>query len=368
MWSNFRRALGYFGLLLCCSFLVSPSFADDKAVSGGDEKVASVNGKVITQAELEREILNLSHRYSIQMQDATIPDDIESKALDSLITRELLYETSQKAQIKVEDSEVDANLQQAISRFPNKEAFESVLKRENVTEDELKSEIRYGLAIQKYIEDVYVSKTSVSDEESKTYYDSNPELFKHPEMVKASHILIRVDSQAEEAQKIEAQKKIEDIAKKLAAGEDFAELAKTYSECPSSSNGGDLGTFGQGQMVQAFEDAAFTLKPGEVSPIVETHFGFHIIKVSEKQPEGSFPLDQVKPQIQQVLTREKVQKLLEKDIENLKSKANIETFSSINEKPKIRSRISIEKCGGGSNKCSAALNLSYSESGNLFCT
>ncbi|MCU0615121.1 MAG: peptidylprolyl isomerase [Desulfobacterales bacterium] len=153
-------------------------------------------------------------------------------------------------------------------------------------------------------------------------------------MVKASHILIKLDPQADEAQKIEARKKIEDIAKKLSAGEDFAELAKNYSECPSSANGGDLGSFRRGQMVQAFEDAAFSMNPGETSPVVETHFGFHIIKVSEKQPEGTFPLEEVKPQIQQVLTREKVQKLLEKDIENLKSKADIETFPSTNEKPK----------------------------------
>jgi peptidyl-prolyl cis-trans isomerase C len=334
MWSNFRKALRFFGLLLCCCLLVSPSFADDKAISSGDEIAASVNGKMITRTELEREILNLSNRYSIQTQDSAIPDDIESKALDNLITRQLLYEASQKAQIKVDDSEVNENLQQAISRFPNKEAFDSVLKRENITENDLKSEIRYGLAIQTYVEDNYVSKTSVSEEELTTYYNSNPALFKHPEMVKASHILIRVDSQAEETQKIEARKKIEDIAKRLKAGEDFAELAKTYSECPSSSNGGDLGSFRRGQMVQAFEDAAFSLNPGEISPVVETNFGFHIIKVSEKQPEGSFPLDQVKPQIQQVLTREKVQKLLDKDIENLKSKADIETFSIIDEKPK----------------------------------
>jgi peptidyl-prolyl cis-trans isomerase C len=321
-------------MLSCCCFLVSPSFAEDKTVSGADEIAASVNGKVIKRAELEREILNLTHRYSTQMQNSTIPDDIESEALDNLITKELLYEASRKAQIKVEDSEVDKNLQQEISKFPNKEAFDSVLKRENITEDELKSAIRYGIAIQTYVEDMYVSKTSVLDEELKTYYDSNPALFKHPEMVKASHILIKLDPQADEAQKIEARKKIDDIAKKLTAGEDFAELAKNYSECPSSANGGDLGSFRRGQMVQAFEDAAFSMNPGEISPVVETHFGFHIIKVSEKQPEGTFPFEEVKPQIQQVLTREKVQKLLEKDIENLKSKADIETFPSTNEKPK----------------------------------
>jgi peptidyl-prolyl cis-trans isomerase C len=328
MGSNFKRIVWCSGLLFCF-FLISLSFADDKAVSNEEEIAASVNGKVITQIELEREILNLSHRYSIQTQDSSIPDDIESKALDNLITRELLYEASQKAQIKVEDSEVDENLQQAISRFPNREAFESVLKRENVTEDDLKSEIRYGLAIQNYVEDKYLSKATVSDQEIQTYYESNPGQFKHPEMVKASHILIRVDAQEDDAQKAEARKKIEEVTKKIAAGEEFAELAKTYSDCPSSSNGGDLGFFSRGQMVPEFEEVAFSLKPNEISPVVETNFGFHIIKVSEKQAEGTYSLDQVKPQIEQVLTREKVQKLLEKDIENLKSEADIKTFSKV---------------------------------------
>jgi peptidyl-prolyl cis-trans isomerase C len=333
MGSNFKRVLLCSGLLFCI-FVVSLSIADDKAVSNDEKIAASVNGKVITQTDLEREILNLSHRYSIQTEDSTIPEDVESKALDNLITRELLYEASQKAQIKVEDSEVDENLQQAISRFPNKEAFESVLKRENVTEDDLKSEIRYGLAIQNYVEDMYLSKTTVSDQEIQTYYESNPALFKHPEMVNASHILIRVDSQENGAQKAEARKKIDEVAKKLAAGEDFTELAKTYSDCPSSSNGGDLGSFSRGQMVPEFEEVAFSMTPGEISPVVETNFGFHIIKVSEKQPEGTYSLEQVKPQIEQVLTREKVQKLLEKDIENLKAKADIQTFSNMDEKKK----------------------------------
>ncbi|MCU0613855.1 MAG: SurA N-terminal domain-containing protein, partial [Desulfobacterales bacterium] len=89
MWSNFRSALKFFGMLSCCCFLVSPSFAEDKTVSGADEIAASVNGKVIKRAELEREILNLTHRYSTQMQNSTIPDDIESEALDNLITKEL---------------------------------------------------------------------------------------------------------------------------------------------------------------------------------------------------------------------------------------------------------------------------------------
>jgi peptidyl-prolyl cis-trans isomerase C len=329
MRTNLKKMLKCFLFFLCCLLLVSTSFAKDEEDADSATIVASVNGKEINQAELDREVVNISQRYSSQMQGLPVPDDIESKALDSLITKELLYEASRKAQIEIDDQQVDQNLQQAISRFPDKEAFDAVLKRENITVDELKSEIRHGLAIQKYVEDTFVSKATVSDDEIKSYYDSNQELFKHPEMVKASHILVSLNSDADDTQKAEARKKIEDLAKKIKEGKDFAELASAHSDCPSSSNGGDLGFFKKGQMVKSFEDAAFSMDPGQVSPVVETRFGFHLIKVAEKQPEGTYSLDQVKPQIQQMLIREKVQQLMEKDIENLKANAEIKTFKTL---------------------------------------
>ncbi len=324
---NFKKTIGYISIsLLCCFFLVLYSFAKDETESVKDKVVASVNGKEITQDDLDREIVNISHAYSSQMQGQSLPDDLESKALDTLITRHLLYKASQDAQIEVDEKKVDENIEQTIARFPDKETFESVLKQENVTLDELKLQIRHGLAIQTYVEDMFVSKATISDEEIKTYYDSNPDLFKHPEMVEASHILISFDAGVNDDQKAEARKKVEDLAKRIENGEDFAELAEMHSDCPSSSNGGDLGFFSKGQMVKPFEDAAFSLEPGEVSSVVETPFGFHIIKVTEKQAEGAFPQEQVKPQIQQMLTREKVQKLLEEEIENLKAKAEIKKY------------------------------------------
>ncbi len=325
MQKKFTKALKCFLFLLCCLFWTTACLANEE--TGGDSGVvASVNGKNITQDELDREVVNLSQRYSSQMQGMPVPDDIESKALDTLITRHLLYEASQKANIEVDEKKVDQNIEQAISRFPDKETFDSVLKRENVTMDDLKSEIRHGLAIQSYVEDNFVSKADVSDSEIQKYYESNPELFKHPEMVKASHILISLNNGADEDQKAEARKKIDALAKRIKEGEDFSELAKSHSDCPSSSNGGDLGFFKKGQMVKPFEEAAFTMKPGEISPVVETRFGYHLIKVEEKKSEGTYPLEQVKPQIQQMLTREKVQKLLEQNIEDLKANAQIRTF------------------------------------------
>ena len=108
---------------------------------------------------------------------------------------------------------------------------------------------------------------------------------KKPEQVKASHILVKVDAGADEAKKAEARKKIQEIQQKVKAGGDFEALATENSDCPSKAKGGDLGFFERGQMVKPFEEAAFALKPGEVSGIVETQFGYHIIKVQEKKDE-----------------------------------------------------------------------------------
>ncbi len=298
----------------------------EKASGAADQTAATVNGEVITQSELDREIQNVSHRMAQIMQGAPPPEDLKEKALENLINRQLLYEASQKAGVKIEDAEVEQKWENAVSRFPDKEAFEAVMKRENLTQDELKSEIRRGLAIQEYIEDQFVSKIEIPKEEIKEYYEKNPMLFKHPEMVKASHILIKSEEKDDEAKKAEARKKIEEVEKQVKEGKDFAELARTYSDCPSKDRGGDLGFFQRGQMVKPFDDAAFKLKPGEVSSIVETPFGYHIVKVIEKRPEGTYPLEEAEPKIKEFLSKQKTQEEVGEKLDELKEEAKIEKF------------------------------------------
>ncbi len=330
-------------VMLC--FFVRSSFAEEKAAGpdsgkaveekttvGGEEKAATVNGEVITQAELDREIKNIAYRMPQNMQGAPPMTDLREKALENLISRQLLLETSRKAGVKIEDAAVEEKLQNAIQSFPDKKTFEAVLKRENVTEGELKLEIRSNLAIQKYMEDEVKSKIEVSKEEVGEFYEKNPLLFKHPEMVKASHILIKTGEKEDDAKKAEARKKIEEVEKQVKEGKDFAELAKTYSECPSKENGGDLGFFRRGQMVKPFEDVAFSLKPGEVSSIVETQFGYHLIKVSEAKPEGTYPLEEVEPKIKEDLSNRKIQEMVAKKLDELKANAKIEKFVAMDDK------------------------------------
>ena len=151
-------------------------------------------------------------------------------------------------------------------------------------------------------------------------------MFKQPEQIKASHILIKVDAKADEAQKAEARKKIEEVQQKLKDGGDFAALAKEYSEGPSSAKGGDLGYFRRGQMVKPFEDAALALKPNEVSDIVETRFGYHLIIVYDTKPEQTLAYADVKDKISQRMKQEKIEKEAVQYVDKLKKDAKLEKF------------------------------------------
>ncbi|HIE07339.1 MAG TPA: hypothetical protein EYP64_04785 [Desulfarculaceae bacterium] len=162
--------------------------------------------------------------------------------------------------------------------------------------------------------DKLLTKAEVTDAEVTDFYEKNIERFKVKEQIKARHILIKVapDASAEEIEK--ARGETLEILAKVKSGSDFAELAKKFSQGPSNSMGGDLGWFGHGSMVKAFEDAAFALKPGEVSEPVRTRFGFHLIKTEEYKPAGTKKLAEVKDGIEKGLRIGAYPELLEKEV------------------------------------------------------
>ena len=238
------------------------------------DKVAVVNGVTISKDTYDRELDFFVRRAAPGGQQ--IPDvqmaQMKSEVLESLIDRELLFQESKKKGIQVKSDAVSDQLQKIQQRYPNKEEFQKLLSNMGLTESDVQAQIERGMAIQKLIDKEVTEKIKVSDEETKAFYDKNPQLFQQPEQIKASHILIKVQADAPADQKAEARKKIEDVQQKVKKGEDFATLAKTYSEGPSGPKGGDLGYFRRGQMVKPFEEAAFSLKPDETIEIVETQF------------------------------------------------------------------------------------------------
>jgi peptidyl-prolyl cis-trans isomerase C len=310
--------------LLAISF---PVWAEETKSSS--ENAAVVNGVVISQEEYAKELgfyLQRFSRQGVQLSKEQMTK-LKNDVLENLIEREILYQESQKSGIKIDKNKIDEQLSVIKKRFPSEKEYKNALSTMKISEDNIKNQIKRKLAINKLIDTKIAQKVVVTDEESKAFYNANPNLFKQPEQVKAGHILIKVEAGADEQKKTEALKKIKEVQKKLKGGQDFAMLAKEYSEDDTSSaKGGDLGYFTHGQMVKPFADAAFGMKPNEVSEIVKTQFGYHLIKVYDKKPEKILAYGEIKDMLTEHMRKEKTEKEAAKYIAELMKDAKIEKY------------------------------------------
>jgi peptidyl-prolyl cis-trans isomerase C len=304
-----------------------PALAEEAAPSS-DARAAVVNGTVISMADVDKEIENFQKQF--EQMGQTVDDakllDMKKNILGRMIDMELLFQESQKKGFTIDEDAAKQEMANIKQRFPNEDEFKKQIALSGRSEEDLLKDIMRGKAIEKLVEKEVGEKIVVSDEDVKKYYDDNPNFFKQPEQVRASHILIKVEPTAEEAEKAAAQLRIGEIKQKLDEGGDFAELAKEFSEGPSGPRGGDLNYFGRGQMVPPFEEAAFALEVGQVSDVVETRFGYHLIKVSDKKEGTATPFDEIKEKIQQFLKSQKMNEEVGNYIGVLKEKAAVESF------------------------------------------
>lgn len=312
-------------VLVSCGSLVSAAEPEAKkeivAAVPLQGAVARVNGISIDAIELRR-------AKKVMLRGQTPPAEqqaaLDKQALEQLISAELLYQAAGKLEIKDLDKQIDAKLAQGKARFKDELEFKKAIKDLEMDEKDLREYTRRDLLISRFVDTTFVSKTVVSEAEIRAFYDKNQEKFKQDETVKASHILIGVDSKASADDKNKAREKAEKLRKELVAGADFATLAKGNSTCPSSKQGGDLGFFGKGQMVPPFEKAAFALKPGEISDVVETTFGYHIIKLTERKPASTTDFKDVKTKIEEFLKGQKVNEAVQKYLADARKTAKIE--------------------------------------------
>jgi len=299
------------------------SFSEEKNV------VAKVNGVEITSKELNSQVGWLKNQLLMRGMDLKqIPEEkIKEQALQSLIEMELAYQEAKSKKFTAKKEEIQSRLDNFKKRFKEEKEYNDYLKQQGMNEDEMRKEIEREIIVNKYIDEVILKDfKSASEEEIKKFYDENPSYFIKPEQVKASHILVSVPENATEEQKKEARKKAEGILKDLKKGANFEEVAKEKSDCPSKQRGGDLGYFPKGRMVKPFEDVAFSLKPGVLSDIVETKFGYHIILVKDHKMEEKAKLEEVKENIKAYLDEGKKQELVQKKLSELLPKAKIENY------------------------------------------
>jgi peptidyl-prolyl cis-trans isomerase C len=286
--------------------------------------VARVNGETVTKVEFDDAVAAVEQRNQGPV-PADQRDRVLRGVLDQLVGIKLLTQEAAARKIAVPEADIEAQLTQMRQQFPSEEVFSQALKQQNKTVDMLKAEARSSLAIQKMLEATLAGKIAVTPQQAQDFYDKNPDQFKRPEQVRASHILITVQQGADVAAKAAAKRKAEGVLKQVKAGSDFASLAKANSQDPGSAiNGGDLGFFQRGQMVPPFDQAAFTMKPGSTSELVETQFGYHIIRVVEKKEAGTVSLDEVRPQLEQYLQNLNRQREMQAFVDGLKAKGKVE--------------------------------------------
>ncbi len=304
--------------------------------SGADNTAVTINGVDIPESEIDRIVKPQLQR--IAQQSAQLPPafaeqyekQLREQVLEQTIRRHLLDQKVKAANITITDEEVISEITEiaASQREPlSLEEFKQKMEQYGQSFDNVKADVREGLARNKFMQAHWAGKINVTEEDANNYYEENTKQFEQPEQVRASHILIKpelADPNADpnEAKTI-ARTKTEDILKQLKDGADFAELAKSHSTCPSAPNGGDLGFFPRGQTVPAFEDVAFELEIGQISDVVETEYGYHIIKATDHNEASTIAFDQAKDNIIRQLTQKKQSELADEYIESLKTEANI---------------------------------------------
>jgi peptidyl-prolyl cis-trans isomerase C len=292
------------------------------------EKIVSVNGVVITQADY-KQMLAMLQLFAEAQGRGFYPAENEKfreQMTQRLINMELFVQDALKKGIDVPTGLIDVQLSSFKKVYPGEGQFEAKLTELGLTEVQLRDGLNRQALINKGLQDTVIKRLSVNEEDVRAYYDNNIEQYREPEQVRARHILIKFAPDASLEEKTAARHKIEDIEHRLLIGDEFDMLAKEFSMGPSAVRGGDLGYFSQGRMVPAFDEAAFRLTPGELSPIIITQFGYHIIQVTDKKGSYIKPFDDVKNQIYSTLSRTNQLNSVNAYLDKLRAEADIKTL------------------------------------------
>jgi len=299
------------------SYAASPKEAFAAKVNGVGIKAVTLNAALNNYVENQK-------MYGVIIKEEE-KDKLKKDILNELVSAELLYQASQKANLGDLSKNVDTELENIKKGFGSEQEFQKALKERGIEIKDLREDIKKGVYINTYLnKNVFPKLAPVTEAEKRQEYESNKDKLNVPDEVSASHILIKVGENATPEEKQKAKEKVEALRVRALSGEDFAKLAKDNSEDGSASNGGDLGSFGKGQMVKPFEDAAFSLEKGQISPVIETQFGYHVIKVSDKKPAHTLAYEDVSGDIEKFLLNKHKRSEVDKLTEVLRNSAKIE--------------------------------------------
>lgn len=310
--------------VVCMTTLLLANFAH--AVEQKEPAAATVNGARILMSDLDMGMQKeMRDNPDIQTsKDLAARREVRKKVLDYLIDQELIVQEGKEAGLEPQQEQIDTEFEKIRKRFPSQDAFEQVMKKQNMTAERLREIIGRAFIVKNLLEaKVKPLAKPVTDKDVADYYQANKGEFTDPEEVRARHILIKLSSGASDEEKAYAKKEMQAILEEVRSGADFAELAKKHSQCPSAIRGGDLGYFARGDMVKPFEETAFALEPGQSSEIVETEYGYHIIRLEDKKPGRQLELEEVSEEIKKELQEKEMDIALKNWLRPLREKADI---------------------------------------------
>lgn len=351
------------------------------------EAIIKVNNQNITQGQFDAEFDKQAGNGIAKALGIDVKDDknsflymlIKDRVVNELIVKALLNQEMQKRGIEVTNKDVDDAVKEIIDKVGSKEQLDALLKQNGISNSQFKKDLKEEVKMKKLAKEL--GSSSVSDAEAKKFYNDNISKFKHPDKVRASHILISVNPQEiEEVVKsdpnnknidetaVKAKVTAEVQAKEAKANQilaeakknptQFAKLAKENSEDTATANkGGDLGFFAAKEMVPEFSKAAFSMKPNTISDKpVKTQFGYHIIMVTDRSAAGQDPFEKVKPSIKAYLENQKQIELIDKLTESLKKSAKIEYINTSYDPANIQKGVqeSIKNSGEAAKKAKEA--------------
>lgn len=314
--------------------------------------VIKVNNQNITKSQFDKAYEKAAKHSQLAQMGIDIPEDennlmylmVKDRVVNDLIVRELLNQELKKRNITVSKKEIEAEHKKMVDKLGSKDKFNEILKQNGIKYSDFEEDLKQELMMKKLVNIIHPVKISESD--AKSFYNKNLDKFKTPDQVRASHILVMANpaeikegltkknktlTEAEINQQVQVEmamryKKAQEIANEIKSTPDrFEAKAREVSDDKASAEkGGDIGFFSKNDMVKEFSDAAFKLRPNTISEVIQTPYGFHIIKVTDRKAAGQQPYEKIKPQLIQYLTAQAQVKALEQFLTMLKSQAVIE--------------------------------------------
>lgn len=310
--------------ILYSLLLATALFSGDVLHAEVIDKIAvAVNNEVITEGEISRMLAPIYEQYKTLYNGAELIKKLEEarqRIIEQLIGDRLILSEARRLNIEANEKEINARIEDARSRFASKGDFDKALFLQRITLKELKARYRDQIITRRLIDEKVGSKVAITPVEISNYYATHKDEFKQPSEVKLRNILIKPK---DGLPPYKAANLAKEVFRRLREGGDFAGLAKVYSDGPGAEDGGMMGYVKKGDLLPEIEKVVFNLKVGQVSDVVQTSLGYHILKVEEKKEAKSPELSEIRREVEDAIFREKVKGKIDGWVKNLKKNAYI---------------------------------------------